>query len=179
MSEKVNSGGLISYNAADRTITLKKGHTYNVCFTGSLRFNSNDSKNLSMGVWLEDGYQPDIAKSATFTREYNEGNKYVSLRIPMTYIRFYVADSQDITLQYTLLKEHSGTYVDYLGYHLTITALNWATAQQKHEPQSFCSAARFCLLYPCGGCPRPNVCHGGIGVKPRAGEDVRPVDLLF
>lgn len=124
MSEKVNSGGLISYNAADRTITLKKGHTYNVCFTGSLRFNSNDSKNLSMGVWLEDGYQPDIAKSATFTREYNEGNKYVSLRIPMTYIRFYVADSQDITLQYTLLKEHSGTYVDYLGYHLTITALN-------------------------------------------------------
>ena len=124
MREKVNSGGLISYNAADRTITLKKGHTYNVCFTGSLRFNSNDSKNLSMGVWLEDGYQPDIAKSATFTREYNEGNKYVSLRIPMTYIRFYVTDSQDITLQYTLLKEHSGTYVDYLGYHLTITALN-------------------------------------------------------
>ena len=50
MSEKVNSGGLISYNAADRTITLKKGHTYNVCFTGSLRLNSNDSKNLSMGV---------------------------------------------------------------------------------------------------------------------------------
>ena len=42
----------------------------------------------------------------------------------MTYIRFYVADSQDITLQYTLLKEHGGTYGDERGHHLTITALN-------------------------------------------------------
>lgn len=127
MREEVNSGGLISYDAANRTITLKKGHTYNVCLTGSLWFNSNDKsdkKNFAIGVWLEDGYQPEIAKRATFTHEYNESNKYVSLKVPLTYSRFYVADSQDITLQYKLVKEYSSTYVDYFGYHLTITALN-------------------------------------------------------
>lgn len=127
MDEKVNSGGLISYDAANRTITLKKGHTYNVCLSGSIGISSNDKsskKSFNMGIWLEDGYQSDIAKKATFTHEYNESNKYVSIRVPLTYSRFYVADSQDIVLKYKFGKEFSWTYLDHFNYHLTITALN-------------------------------------------------------
>ncbi len=125
-SERVNGGGLVSYDEQSGVITLKKGHIYNVCFNGSiwLSTNSNNSKETDIHIWLNDGYQEWEAQYSTYIRESNASDKLVLMQLPMVYNRFYVADSQDIALKYTLVKGNSYTYIDYFHYNLTITALN-------------------------------------------------------
>ena len=57
--EKINNGGLIS--SYMNNITLKKGHIYNVCLSGSLEVGSNEFNNSgNYSIQMTDGYDDDL-----------------------------------------------------------------------------------------------------------------------
>lgn len=124
-SVKTESGGLVYYDWSTNSITLKKGHTYNVCFSGNIWVSTNGGKNeTDFYVWLTDGYQENNAMYSTQIRAFVEGKKFFQMQVPMTYNRLYVVDSKDVTLRYNLVKGTSYTYIDSFTCDLTITALN-------------------------------------------------------
>lgn len=124
-SVKTQSGGLVYYDWSTNSITLKKGHTYNVCFSGNIWVSTNDgNKETDFYVWLTDGYQEINAMCSTQIRALVQDKKFFQMQVPMTYNRLYVVDSQDVTLRYNLVKGTSYTYIDSFTCDLTITALN-------------------------------------------------------
>lgn len=124
-SVKTQSGGLVYYDWSTNSITLKKGHTYNVCFSGNIWVSTNGgNKETDFYVWLTDGYQEINAMCFTQIRALVQDKKFFQMQVPMTYNRLYVVDSQDVTLRYNLVKGTSYTYIDSFTCDLTITALN-------------------------------------------------------
>lgn len=124
-SVKTQSGGLVYYDWSTNSITLKKGHTYNVCFSGNIWVSTNGgNKETDFYVWLTDGYQEINAMCSTQIRALVQDKKFFQMQVPMTYNRLYVVDSQDVTLRYNLVKGTSYTYIDSFTCDLTITALN-------------------------------------------------------
>jgi len=62
--EKINKGGLIS--SYRNNITLKKGHIYNVCLSGSLEVGSNEFNNSgNYSIQMTDGYDDDLCRELT------------------------------------------------------------------------------------------------------------------
>ncbi len=124
-SVKTQSGGLVYYDWSTNSITLKKGHTYNVCFSGNIWVSTNGgNKETDFYVWLTDGYQEINAMCSTQIKALVQDKKFFQMQVPMTYNRLYVVDSQDVTLRYNLVKGTSYTYIDSFTCDLTITALN-------------------------------------------------------
>lgn len=127
---ETSGGDLIHYDNANNTITLKQGHTYNVCLSGTVcTYPRNKNKNeKSIYLWLSDGSKNSFdearAEMLTCINASNDRNTIVKLQIPMIYNRFYVADNQDITLQFSLKRATEGTTVDWFFCNITITALN-------------------------------------------------------
>ena len=121
--QKINKGGLIS--SYWNNITLKKGHIYNVCLSGSLEVGSNEAnKSGNYSIQMTDDYDDDLCRE--LTRIKRDGAK-----IPQTndqhsfnFNRMYDASNKDITLQLWFENSAYNTYLGGFRGTITITALD-------------------------------------------------------
>ncbi len=119
---KKESGGLISYNSSDNKITLSKGHTYSLVFSGTVAVSAKgDDK--TCGASLIDGYNSSemALETQTYMVMSKEGQ---SGRLTIAYNTVYTAE-EDITLtfQYTNML-FQDTNFGGSQYHITIIALD-------------------------------------------------------
>ena len=116
--EDCNSGGLFVWDRANRTVTLKAGHTYSLSFSGSVCI-SHD-----MGGWYSvvlKGKQ-GILKDTLIERYMNDADNS-RVWMPFAFNRIYSAGS-DIVLQYEFIQLTPGTQLNGAVYNLTIIALD-------------------------------------------------------
>ena len=116
--EDCNSGGLFVWDRANRTVTLKAGHTYSISFSGSVCI-SHD-----MGGWYSvvlKGKQ-GILKDTLIERYMNDADNS-RVWMPFAFNRIYSAGS-DIVLQYEFIQLTPGTQLNGAVYNLTIIALD-------------------------------------------------------
>ena len=116
--EDCNSGGLFVWDRANRTVTLKAGHTYSLSFSGSVCI-SHD-----MGGWYSvvlKGKQ-GILKDTLIERYMNDADNS-QVWVPFAFNRIYSADS-DIVLQYEFMQLTPNTQLTGAVYNLTIIALD-------------------------------------------------------
>ena len=116
--EDCNSGGLFVWDRANRTVTLKAGHTYSLSFSGSVCI-SHD-----MGGWYSvvlKGRQ-GILNDTLIERYMNDADNS-RVWMPFAFNRIYNAGS-DIVLQYEFIQLTPGTQLNGAVYNLTIIALD-------------------------------------------------------
>ena len=116
--EDCNSGGLFVWDRANRTVTLKAGHTYSISFSGSVCI-SHD-----MGGWYSvvlKGRQ-GILNDTLIERYMNDADNS-RVWMPFAFNRIYSAGS-DIVLQYEFIQLTPGTQLNGAVYNLTIIALD-------------------------------------------------------
>ena len=121
--EKINKGGLIS--SYMNNITLKKGHIYNVCLSGSLEVGSNEFNNSgNYSIQMTDGYDDDLCRE--LTRIKRDGTKipYTNDQHSFNFNRMYDASNKDITLQLWFENSAYNTYLGGFRGTITITALD-------------------------------------------------------
>lgn len=119
---KKESGDLISYNSSGNKITLSKGHTYSLVFSGTVAVSAKgDDK--TCGVSLIDGYNNSEMVLGTQTYVIIPKNSQ-SARLSMVYNTIYTAE-EDITLtfQYTNMMFQYTNFNDSQ-YSIIITALD-------------------------------------------------------
>ena len=119
---KKESGDLISYNSSDNKITLSKGHTYSLVFSGTVGVSAK-SDDKTCGASLIDGY--NSSEMAMETQTYMVMPKAgQSGRLTIAYNTVYTAE-EDITLtfQYTNML-FQDTNFGGSQYHITIIALD-------------------------------------------------------
>lgn len=128
--ERSNSGGLFDWNLGDRTVTLRKGHTYSITFCGSVSISAK--KNGMYSVALDDGFKDNdrygVNQSrsirATLIDMCTDDYKNSRVSIPFTFSRICTAD-EDIVLQYKFCSYDSGnTELNNSDYSLTVIALD-------------------------------------------------------
>ena len=118
---KKKSGGLISYNASSNKITLSKGHTYSLVFSGTIAVSAK-SDGKACGAALFDGYNSEMALE---TQTYVTAPKADQTeKLTMAYNTIYTAE-EDITLtfQYTTMLLQDTNFKD-ARYNITIIALD-------------------------------------------------------
>ena len=119
---KKESGNLISYNSSGSKITLSKGHTYSLMFSGTVMISANGVFKLC-GVSLIDGYNSSemALETRTFLNMRDDGE---SARLPVSYNTVYTAEN-DITLtfQFTNMFFQSTSLIDSQ-YSITVIALD-------------------------------------------------------
>ena len=118
---KKESGGLISYNASSNKITLSKGHTYSLVFSGTIAVSAK-SDGKACGAALFDGYNSEMALE---TQTYVTAPKVDQTeKLTMAYNTIYTAE-EDITLtfQYTTMLLQDTNFKDGR-YSITIIALD-------------------------------------------------------
>ena len=118
MFEDCNSGGLFVWDRANRTVTLKAGHTYSISFSGSVCI-SHD-----MGGWYSvvlKGRQ-GILNDTLIERYMNDADNS-RVWMPFAFNRIYNAGS-DIVLQYEFIQLTPGTQLNGAVYNITIIALD-------------------------------------------------------
>ena len=123
-TQKLNSGDLVSFY--QNKVTLKKGHTYMVCLSGSIGVSSNDN-NGNLCVVMKDGYDDSICKNATRIYQYyapNSKPKVPLYQYSITYNRIYNAKNNDISLTYSFEQEDYNTVLDILSCTYTVIALD-------------------------------------------------------
>lgn len=119
---KQESGKLISYNSSSKAITLSKGHTYSLVFSGTvtLAAKSDDTK---CGVSLIDGYNSTemVQETQTYVIVPKAGQ---TARLSIPYNTIYKAE-EDITLtfQYSNMVFQNTSFNDSM-YSITIIALD-------------------------------------------------------
>ena len=113
---------LIYYNPSDRSIRLKKGHIYNLNFSGSLAIGAA-AANKEFGAALKDNYDDNRCVNATSVKIKTE-QYYSKAQMPIAYNRFYNAQNEDIVLKLSLNDIGENTYFYSFNYSVTITALN-------------------------------------------------------
>ena len=121
--EKINKGGLIS--SYMNNITLKKGHIYNVCLSGSLEVGSNEFNNSgNYSIQMTDGYDDNLCRE--LTRIKRDGTKipYTNDQHSFNFNRMYDASNKDITLQLWFENSAYNTYLGGFRGTITITALD-------------------------------------------------------
>ncbi len=119
---KKESGNLISYNSSSNKITLSKGHTYSLVFSGTVTVSAKgDDK--SCGASLIDGY--NSSEMALETRSYVIIPKdSQSVRLTMSYNTIYTAE-EDITLTFQYIDMlFQDTNFNDSQYSITIIALD-------------------------------------------------------
>lgn len=80
--QKINKGGLIS--SYMNNITLKKGHIYNVCLSGSLEVGSNEFNNSgNYSIQMTDGYDNDLCRELTRIKRDGAKIPYTNDNIPL------------------------------------------------------------------------------------------------
>ena len=118
---KKKSGDLISYNSSSKTITLSKGHTYSLVFSGTIAVSAK-SDGKACGAALFDGYNSEMALE---TQTYVTAPKADQTeKLAMAYNTIYTAE-EDITLtfQYTTMLLQDTNFKD-AQYNITIIALD-------------------------------------------------------
>ena len=118
---KKESGGLISYNASSNKITLSKGHTYSLVFSGTIAVSAK-SDGKACGAALFDGYNSEMTLE---TQTYVTAPKADQTeKLTMAYNTIYTAE-EDITLtfQYTTMLLQDTNFKD-ARYNITIIALD-------------------------------------------------------
>ena len=118
---KKKSGGLISYNASSNKITLSKGHTYSLVFSGTIAVSAK-SDGKACGAALFDGYNSEMALE---TQTYVTAPKADQTeKLTMAYNTIYTAE-EDITLtfQYTTMLLQDTNFKN-ARYNITIIALD-------------------------------------------------------
>lgn len=123
-TQKLNSKDLVS--CSQNKVTLKKGHTYMVCLSGSIGVSSNDN-NGNLCVVMKDGYDDTTCKNATRIYQYyapNSKPKVPLYQYSITYNRIYNAKNNDISLTYSFEQENYNTVLDTLSCTYTVIALD-------------------------------------------------------
>lgn len=116
--ENCNSGGLFVCDRANRTITLKAGHTYSLSFSGSVCISHE------MGGWYSvvlKGKQGIL--NDTLIERYMNDADHSRVWVPFAFNRIYSAGS-DIVLQYEFVQLTPGTQLAGAVYNLSIIALD-------------------------------------------------------
>lgn len=119
---KKESGALISYDASSKTITLSKGHTYSMVFSGTVMISANGNNKLC-GASLIDGYNSSemMLETRTYVSMINDGQ---SARLGMSYNTIYCAEENiALTFQYTNMLFQNTNFTDSQ-YNITIIALD-------------------------------------------------------
>ena len=119
---KKKSGGLISYDSSSKTITLSKGHTYSMVFSGTVMISANGTYKLC-GASLIDGYNSSemMLETRTYVSMIDDGQ---SARLGMSYNTIYRAeDDIALTFQYTNMLFQNTNFTDSQ-YNITIIALD-------------------------------------------------------
>ncbi len=119
---KQETGGLISYNASSNKITLSKGHTYSLVFSGTVAVSANGD-DATCGVSLVDGYNSSEMILETQTCVIVPKASQTA-RLSMSYNTIYKAE-EDITLtfQYSKMLFQDTNFKDSR-YSTTIIALD-------------------------------------------------------
>ena len=121
--EKINKGGLIS--SYRNNITLKKGHIYNVCLSGSLEVGSNEFNNSgNYSIQMTDGYDDDLCRELTRIKRDGAKIPYTNDQHSFNFNRMYDASNKDITLQLSFENSAYNTYLGGFRGTITITALD-------------------------------------------------------
>ena len=119
---KKESGDLISYNSSSKTITLSKGHTYSMVFSGTVMISAN-GKYKWCGASLIDGYNSSemMLETRTYVSMIDDGQ---SARLGMSYNTIYRAEEDIVlTFQYTNMLFQNTAFTDSQ-YNITIIALD-------------------------------------------------------
>lgn len=119
---KKESGDLISYNSSSKTITLSKGHTYSMVFSGTVMISANGNYKLC-GASLIDGYNSSemMLETRTYVSMIDDGQ---SARLGMSYNTIYSAEEDiALTFQYTNMLFQNTNFTDSQ-YNITIIALD-------------------------------------------------------
>ena len=124
---KTNEGDLITYDSSNRSVTLKQGHTYNVSFNGSIGISAIQA-GQPIAAALADGYDNNQSISSTLIKKIPnqaDGVEDMSLQVPLSYNRLYMATDSDVSLSYMITRYMTMyTKLDTFTYNLTITVLN-------------------------------------------------------
>ena len=119
---KKESGNLISYNSSSKTITLSKGHTYSMVFSGTVMISANGKYKLC-GASLIDGYNSSemMLETRTYVSMIDDGQ---GARLGMSYNTIYHAEKDiALTFQYTNMLFQNTDFTDSQ-YNITIIALD-------------------------------------------------------
>ena len=118
---KKESGGLISYNSSNNIITLSKGHTYSLVFSGTVAVSANGDDRTCV-VALADGYSNDIGLDTQISTIIPKNGQ--TARLTVAYNTIYTAE-ENIVLTFQYINMMS-MYTDFGGsrYNITIIALN-------------------------------------------------------
>lgn len=119
---KKESGDLISYDASSKTITLSKGHTYSMVFSGTVMISANGSYKLC-GASLIDGYNSSemMLETRTYVSMIDDGQ---GARLGMSYNTIYRSEADiALTFQYTNMLFQNTNFTDSQ-YNITIIALD-------------------------------------------------------
>lgn len=118
---KKESGGLISYNSSNNTITLSKGHTYSLVFSGTVAVSANGDDRTCV-VALADGYSNDIGLDTQISTIIPKNGQ--TARLTVAYNTIYTAE-ENIVLTFQYINMMS-MYTDFGGsrYNITIIVLN-------------------------------------------------------
>ncbi len=119
---KKESGDLISYDSSSKTITLSKGHTYSMVFSGTVMISAN-GKYKWCGASLIDGYNSSemMLETRTYVSMIDDGQ---SARLGMSYNTIYRSEEDiALTFQYTNMLFQNTDFTDSQ-YNITIIALD-------------------------------------------------------
>ena len=118
---KKESGGLISYNSSNNTITLSKGHTYSLVFSGTVAVSANGDDRTCV-VAFADGYSNDIGLDTQISTIIPKNGQ--TARLTVAYNTIYTAE-ENIVLTFQYINMMS-MYTNFGGsrYNITIIALN-------------------------------------------------------
>lgn len=119
---KKESGDLISYDSSSKTITLSKGHTYSMVFSGTVMISANGTYKWC-GASLIDGYNSSemMLETRTYVSMIDDGQ---SARLGMSYNTIYRAEEDiALTFQYTNMLFQNTNFTDSQ-YNITIIALD-------------------------------------------------------
>ena len=113
----------MTHNASDKTITLQKGHSYSLVFSGTASVAAKKA-NCTYGVSLIDGHDSSSCMFATQTYV-NSSAEGMTSRLTVAYNTIYTAATEDITLQFAynrlLIQD---TDLKASNYRVTILALD-------------------------------------------------------
>ena len=119
---KKESGDLISYDASSKTITLSKGHTYSMVFSGTVMISANGNYKLC-GASLIDGYNSSemMLETRTYVSMIDDGQ---GARLGMSYNTIYRSEADiALTFQYTNMLFQNTNFTESQ-YNITIIALD-------------------------------------------------------
>ena len=121
-TESKSVGGLISYNASTKQITLSKGHSYSLIFSGTVSVSAKGD-DAKCGAALVDGYTSTIFFATQTYTIIPKKNQTAGLTV--AYNTVYTASSDDIVLSLAYSNMlFQNTNFDSSRYSITIIVLD-------------------------------------------------------